>query len=234
VLTVFILSLHVVWSIGTPIGLVELLFAERRTTPWLGKIGLSVSALGYVAGLMMLTMAFLRSFSSQPFQYAIVVLLVVAGLAVAYVVSRTGRARPRLSGSAPSPWAFLLLAFTGSTIGMLLFIFGNQTWHVPAVVTVVSIVALDTAALFYIFRSARRDGWSNRHRLALVGGTLLTYCWTGLYKIWTEKPAAFLSQIGVVAAFLAILVFIAWKVRIKVGECAEDNPPPPIRARTSG
>jgi hypothetical protein len=232
VLTVFILSLHVIWSICTPIGLVELLFAERRTTPWLGKIGLSVSALGYVAGLTMLTMAFVRSFSAQPFQYGIVVLLIVTGLVVVYFVSRSGRAGPRRSGAAPSPWKFLMLAFMGTTVGMLLFIFGNKTWHVPAAVTVVSILALDAAALIYIFRSARCAGWSNMHRLALVAGTLLTYCWTGLYKIWTEKPAAFPSQIGLVAAFLVILAFIAWKVRIKAAERAE-NDPQPIRARTS-
>jgi len=232
VLTVFILSLHVIWSICTPIGLVELLFVERRTAPWLGKIGVSVSALGYVAGLTMLTMAFLRSFSAQPFQYGIVVLLILVGLAVVYFVSRTGRAGPRLSDAAPSPWTFLVLAFLGTTVGMLLFIFG-KLWHVPAAVTVMSILALDTVALIYIFRSARCDGWSNMHRWGLVAGTLLTYFWTGLGKIWTERHGAFLSQVGLVAVFLAILVFIAWKVRIKVGERAEDNPQA-IRAYTTG
>src|SRR5579871_3888487 len=37
--TVFVLTLHTVWSISVPIALVEGLYAERRTQPWLGRLG---------------------------------------------------------------------------------------------------------------------------------------------------------------------------------------------------
>src|SRR5262245_30692147 len=53
--TIYVIILHVVWSIAVPIGLVEAIFAERRTTPWLGKIGYVVSAALDVLGVMLVT-----------------------------------------------------------------------------------------------------------------------------------------------------------------------------------
>ena len=41
---------HSVWSIAIPIALVELLFPDRGRTPWLGRVGLALTAVGYLAG----------------------------------------------------------------------------------------------------------------------------------------------------------------------------------------
>ena len=40
---------HAVWSIAVPIAVVETLVPERRTTPWLGRAGLTVTAVVVVA-----------------------------------------------------------------------------------------------------------------------------------------------------------------------------------------
>lgn len=48
--TLFVLTLHTVWSSSVPIALVEALAARRRTTPWLGRIGLVVTTLVYLLG----------------------------------------------------------------------------------------------------------------------------------------------------------------------------------------
>jgi hypothetical protein len=40
---------HIVWSIAIPIALVELLFPDRARTPWLGWVGLALTAVGYLA-----------------------------------------------------------------------------------------------------------------------------------------------------------------------------------------
>ena len=42
--TVFVLTLHTVWSISTSIALVEACVPERASTPWLGGIGLTVDS----------------------------------------------------------------------------------------------------------------------------------------------------------------------------------------------
>ncbi|MFL6045832.1 MAG: hypothetical protein ACJ72M_12020 [Propionibacteriaceae bacterium] len=49
--TVYVLSLHVIWSIGTPIALVESMFPRRRTEAWLRTPGLIIMAVLYVLGL---------------------------------------------------------------------------------------------------------------------------------------------------------------------------------------
>src|ERR1700734_3806211 len=43
--TIFVLTLHTVWSISTSIALAEALVPERATTPWLGWPGLTVTRL---------------------------------------------------------------------------------------------------------------------------------------------------------------------------------------------
>ncbi|HEU5430731.1 MAG TPA: hypothetical protein VFU81_03660, partial [Thermomicrobiales bacterium] len=48
--TLFVLTLHTVWSVSVPIALVEALTPRRRTTPWLGPVGLIVAALLFVVG----------------------------------------------------------------------------------------------------------------------------------------------------------------------------------------
>ncbi|PGK86912.1 hypothetical protein CN911_30130, partial [Bacillus thuringiensis] len=37
--TLFVLTLHTVWSTSVPIALIESFIPNRKTTPWLGKIG---------------------------------------------------------------------------------------------------------------------------------------------------------------------------------------------------
>ena len=45
---------HSVWSIAVPIALVELLFPARARTLWLGRVGLVLTAAGYVAGCVVI------------------------------------------------------------------------------------------------------------------------------------------------------------------------------------
>jgi hypothetical protein len=49
--TVHVLSLHVIWSICTPIALVECVVPDRRMTPWLRPRGLVVVAVLYGLGV---------------------------------------------------------------------------------------------------------------------------------------------------------------------------------------
>src|SRR5271167_633822 len=48
--TIFVLTLHTVWSISVSVALVEALVPDRATAPWLGRVGLTVTALLLVFG----------------------------------------------------------------------------------------------------------------------------------------------------------------------------------------
>ena len=47
---VYVISIHVVWSMSVPIGLSEVLFRNRRGQPWLGPVGIGAFALLFLAG----------------------------------------------------------------------------------------------------------------------------------------------------------------------------------------
>ena len=48
--TIFVLTLHTVWSIGVPIALVEALVPERALAPWLGWFGTAIVAIIFALG----------------------------------------------------------------------------------------------------------------------------------------------------------------------------------------
>src|SRR5271170_1262481 len=53
--TIFVLNLHMVWSITTPIALVEGMVPEQSKTPWLGRVGLGVTSVVFAFGLVATT-----------------------------------------------------------------------------------------------------------------------------------------------------------------------------------
>ncbi len=58
--TIFVLTLHVVWSLATSIALAEALTPERATTPWLGAAGLFMVVLEFCFGAAVQTLITLR------------------------------------------------------------------------------------------------------------------------------------------------------------------------------
>jgi hypothetical protein len=53
--TIFVLTLHTVWSIATSIALAEALVPDQAATPWLGRIGIVVSGALFVFGAVATT-----------------------------------------------------------------------------------------------------------------------------------------------------------------------------------
>src|SRR6478736_4342888 len=101
--TTFVLTLHVVWSIGVSIALAEALVPDRETTPWLARRGLVVTALVFGLGIAITTAMTLhgdRYIAPAP-------KLVSAGIVVALLVALAFWMPNRAAdgaGTAPSPW----------------------------------------------------------------------------------------------------------------------------------
>ena len=216
VYTITVLTLHTVWSVCAPIALVEMMFPERRTEPWLGGVGLAVAALVYAAGIVMFR-NFNPSFTATPLQYGIATSMLLAGLAIALFVSRSRLTPPPLPGKAPDPWLLGLLVFAGTSFLWVLQYHANKTFHLPAALTSTLQLATVAAGIFFIFPAARREGWSNVHRFALLAALIATYCWLGVYNVWTggsreagESPAVIAAHVGLSAAYLLLLAHI-WR-----------------------
>ncbi len=98
--TVYVLGLHTVWSTTVPIALVEAATPAARRTPWLGSIGLGITAALFTLGCVLVAHAqppaAVHASSTQLAASAGVAVLLIV---LAFVIGR----RPRRSGIADEP-----------------------------------------------------------------------------------------------------------------------------------
>jgi hypothetical protein len=175
-LTQTVLALHTVWSICVPIAIVEAFVPDRQARPWLGRTGLTVTAVGYVlgAGLVFWGNYAEERFLASPAQLAGVGVVIVALVAIAS--GRRWRHLPRVEGFAPPPWsvgAAALVATSAYWGPAVLVTAGWYEWVGVAVWLLVSVLGV-----LLVSRWSRQQGWNRRHRFALAAGAALTYVWT--------------------------------------------------------
>src|SRR6187401_3513068 len=84
--TFFVLSIHIVWSIATPILIAEGLAGERRTTPWLKRPGMIVTTLLFLLGCAATAAFSLKSssFVADTIQFLVSALLIAGVIVVAF------------------------------------------------------------------------------------------------------------------------------------------------------
>jgi hypothetical protein len=161
---------HAVWSIGIPILLTETLSPRRRTTPWLGRIGLGVTALVYLAGAVLIRHDSVRRGEYHVAWVQAAGVVLVAGLLIAVAFTLPGPAPRGPAGRVPRPWQVGVAAFILSGTYIVL----PATWL--GVVITIMIVAL---AAGLVARFSLRTGWRPGHQVALAAGALVTYAWVG-------------------------------------------------------
>ena len=222
--TVFVLSIHVVWSICTPILIAEEVAGSRRTTPWLGWVGLPVAAVLYVIGCVFTTVYSLKAFPfvASPMQFTSVAVLTILAIVAAFLAFRpTATSQPHempatgrhIDESAPALWVVAVASLLLSS-GLHLGRFAAQRWTLPATVGVATMLALEVLAIVLIASWSRRRGWLGKHYLALATGTVLTYAWFGLTQFLLGHtnvgvPTTAVDDVGQVVEIAVILALIA-------------------------
>jgi hypothetical protein len=83
--TVFVLTIHIVWSIGCGIAIAEAVAGERWDEPWLRTPGYVVAALLFVVGCIFTVVFTMKTFPyvATPAQFAAVVVLTIATIVLA-------------------------------------------------------------------------------------------------------------------------------------------------------
>ncbi|HEX4423818.1 MAG TPA: hypothetical protein VH079_00365 [Terriglobales bacterium] len=202
--TIFVLTLHTVWSISTSIALVEALVPDRATTPWLGGIGLSVIAVLFVLASIASTAHEIKQdhFVASMKQFVASGIICVVVAIVAFLLPK--RSSVTAPGWVPSPWLVGAGALLAGSIFMLL----PATWGWGVVG---AYVLLDMGVITAISVLSRRSGWDARHRLALAGGAALTYAWHGFVQTPVIGKSLMVARVGnvVFAASLIVLLVIA-------------------------
>ena len=168
--TLWMLMVHGIWSISTPIALVEACVPDRARTPWLGRVGLVVVAIVFLFGA---TAAALMQYKQDPFlaskaQFAVAAVVIVLMVVAAFIIpaGRGDEAR----GNAPSAWI----------AGAAALVFGSAALFVPmdwGWGAVAALLALDTAMLVVVAVWSQREDWGLMHQLALGAGLALAYGW---------------------------------------------------------
>jgi hypothetical protein len=169
--TLWMFNVHAVWSIATPIALIEACVPDRARTPWLGRVGLAVTMIVFLLGA---TAAGLMQFKQDPFrasavQFIAAAMVVVVLAVAAFVIPVKGR-RYAMAGWAPSPWM----------VGVVGLLFGSAALFVPQAWgwgAVTELLGLDLVMLLAVLAWSRRDGWGLEHQLALGAGAALAYGW---------------------------------------------------------
>jgi hypothetical protein len=215
--TLFVLALHTVFSISVPIALVEGLARGRRTTPWLGRVGLTVTAVLFAFGIAATT-AF--SLATYPYvasvgQFAGAAVLIVLLVALAF---RRPAVAPAPDRSAPSPWVVGLTSLAAGAV------FETSTWLPSPWANVGAFVVLFAAVTALVVRWSSAAGWGDAHRLALAGGALLTYAWHAFVERPLLPVSATVDLIGdVVFGLGAVVLLVVSALRLREGSSAVDG-----------
>ncbi len=225
---IFVLSIHVVWSIATPIALIEAIFSgpvsgpapERfrashpdltgHPTPWLGRAGLGIAAAVMLLGgaaTFAISWAMGGHFLAHPAQ------LVGAALLAASVVTIAFLLRPRAVRPV-RPWPPALLAGLVLSTGYQLLRY-YLPGHVDAWITTLVMIAV--LALAIVLAAVLRLDVTG-----LAAGAALTYGWVGMIAAVPFGVPGIVEQSVIVAVVLAVVV-LALVRRGRRGEPIADD-----------
>lgn len=205
--TVFVLTLHTVWSISTSIALIEGCVPDRATTPWLRWPGLTLDAILFVLAAI----ASMRfeihhdHFLATRAQFLVSAVVIVLAVVAAFLLpARKAGTGPN---PAPDPLALGVLALIAASFFLLVPpTFG---WGAVAIY-----LALDLVVIWSVTALSHRCGWDGRHRLALAAGAALAYGW----HAFLTKPVGGATSGLVVrgsnaVCLLIVSAVIAWAAR---------------------
>lgn len=168
--TVFVLTLHSVWSISTSIALVEACVPDRATTPWLHWPGLTLDTILFVLAVVASTRFEIchDHFLATRAQFLVSALVIVLAVIAAFLLpARKAGTDP---GSTPNAFALGVLALIAASF--FLMVPRAAGWGAVAIYLFLDLVVIVTVTAL-----SHRSGWDGRHRLALAAGAAIAYGW---------------------------------------------------------
>ncbi|MDA8353519.1 MAG: hypothetical protein M0Z65_10120 [Firmicutes bacterium] len=185
--SVYVLSLHVIWSISIPIAVTESLFWKHRTTPWLGRFGFTMCAILFFLGSVIMGLGvfyeyqFMASVKQLMISATLMMIFIVLGFTLFHKDKKVNTYNhPKfINQSAPNPWLLGGFAFISGSIFFLLSNIPYVHALLPAGVLVPILLLLELLVLVVTIRSSHKKGWSDIHRFSLAAGGMLVYCWGG-------------------------------------------------------
>ena len=212
---IFVISIHIIWSICVPIGLTETLFTDRRQTSWVGWPGRTVFALLFLAGSAMVAGFSHKqgNFMATPAQFTVTGAAVVALIVAAVACPKTAPADA--GAKAPHPALLFLMSFVGGSALQLAQHVLPAAWHWPWQMVAAAVLVLEAVFLVMLAASAQRRAWGDRERFALMAGGLWVYIWVGFGTDVSLHGVAGLPAHAVIAVLFMVLCLRAGVVAMK-------------------
>jgi hypothetical protein len=183
--TVYVVILHVVWSIAVPIGLVEALFCGRRTAPWLKKTGFVISGVIYILGVALITFGTRQKekFTASGAQLAATAVIAAILIIAAFVLFRRGKVGSTASPEASRwrPFTLGVLAVVTGSVFHLVTQLGSADLSPWAAILIALALPLGMIAIVRV--AQKSGGWTDAHTDAMMLGGLLAYCWLGFFMV---------------------------------------------------
>jgi hypothetical protein len=174
-----VITIHVAWSLAVPVGMTESLFPGQAKQPWLGRVGLAVTALLYLLGTLAVAAYFHRTATQHASagQIAVCAALIVGLIASAFLLPRP---QPMIGGPRVSvaPVWIGTVGFVAGSIFVSLYGLGAFILHWPATVTATVAAGLDALIILLLWKAGPRS-WTPLQVWAATTGGLLVYAWHG-------------------------------------------------------
>ena len=207
--TIFVLTLHTVWSISTSIALVEACVPARATTPWLRWPGLSLVSVLFALAVIASTRFQIKhdGFVATRMQFVVSGIVVVATVIAAFLLP--ARRAGKEATPAPSPWLCGAVALIAGS----LFLIVPRTWAWGAVAIY---LVVDVTVILMVVWMSRRSGWAGSHRLALAAGAALAYGWHAFLQMPVDGTTGIAIRASNAVCLLVVLALIAYAARRQV------------------
>lgn len=208
---IYVLGIHIGWSLAVPIGLTESAFATRRTEPWLGRMGLAMVALLYLVGLALVSNFSLRGtvFRASPLQLATSLILAAAAVAAAFLLfprrfeTQQDALRPGFS-----PAALALFSFGAGMVFLFGYLAGRGMLGWPwQLALAVDLLAAASICAFFAW-AGRGHHWTARQSWAAAVGGMLCYAVIGYRTDHDLHPSAGAAQHSVFVVL--VIAFALW------------------------
>jgi hypothetical protein len=220
--SLFVLSIHVVWSVATPILIAEgVAGREGRTMRWVSP---SLPTAFFTVGCLA-TWKFTQRmfpFMATRAEFATIGVLALLAIVAAFAIKPRAAAAARVDAgrAAPAPWVVGLFTF----LIAIAFLIAEPWLHAhgfPAAANVLARAACEIVAILMIVRWSRQHGWSPMHYLAIATATVLTYALFGLFAFSQGQTHLGVATdavdiTGEIGLTVVILLLIAWGARRSV------------------
>ncbi|MEW6405653.1 MAG: hypothetical protein AB1649_27995 [Chloroflexota bacterium] len=213
-LTIF----HALISIAASIVFVEILYPDRRIESWVGRRGLTWNLIALVVTLPL--GALLNPYDTPDIWLAMCWLAITLLGFAAFRGSAAIKEAP--VAIAPHPRRFWWTAFIGWFVQFFVIYFTAENNSPHFVVSMILIALFDLFVLRLILHwSDNGRNWDDRHRLALINGSLSFFLVIGMLTTGGQYPIMYFSN----PVFLAFLWWISRRINQRV---KGENAPSPV------